>query len=71
MPPTPRPPPHSLTWCLGRVMLHRGDPDMTAITAADLFAFGSTLQGNIELFLEYVKGTVALEEIVLPAASMV
>ncbi|MFC9840178.1 PucR family transcriptional regulator [Rhodococcus sp. NPDC127530] len=32
---------------------------------------GSTLQGNIELFLEYVKGTVALEEIVLPAASMV
>jgi DNA-binding PucR family transcriptional regulator len=30
----------------------------------------STIQTNIELFLDYAKGTVALEEIVLPAASM-
>lgn len=30
----------------------------------------STIHSNIELFLEYAKGNVALKEIVLPAASM-
>jgi hypothetical protein len=28
-----------LTWGLGRLMLHRGDPDLSAITEANLFAF--------------------------------
>lgn len=35
---------NSLIWCLGRLMLHRGDPDLTAITDADLFAFGSAIR---------------------------
>lgn len=35
---------NSLIWCLGRLMLHRGDPDLTAVTAADLFAFGSAIR---------------------------
>lgn len=30
----------------------------------------STIQTNVELFLDYAKGNVALEEIVLPAAAM-
>lgn len=35
---------NSLIWCLGRLMLHRGDPDLTAVTSADLFAFGSAIR---------------------------
>ncbi|BCW77868.1 tyrosine-type recombinase/integrase [Arthrobacter sp. NicSoilB11] len=27
----------NLTWAIGRLLLHRGDPDITAITAEDLF----------------------------------
>ena len=33
-----------LTWGLGRLMLRRGDADLSAITAADLFAFGEELR---------------------------
>jgi integrase len=33
-----------LTWGLGRLMLYRGDPDLPAITATDLFAFGEELR---------------------------
>lgn len=34
----------ALMWCLGRLMLYRGDPDLTAITAEDLFSFGSAIR---------------------------
>jgi len=33
-----------LTWGLGRLILHRGDPDLSAITGADLFAFSSEVR---------------------------
>lgn len=33
-----------LMWALGRLVLHRGDPDLTAITADDLFALGNAVR---------------------------
>ncbi|WP_233364570.1 hypothetical protein [Rhodococcus globerulus] len=35
---------NGLIWSLGRLMLYRGDSDLTAITAEDLFAFGSAIR---------------------------
>lgn len=33
-----------LTWGLGRLILHRGDPDLSAITVVDLFAFSREIR---------------------------
>ncbi|UTT69369.1 site-specific integrase [Arthrobacter sp. DNA4] len=34
----------NLTWAIGRLLLHRGDPDITAITAGDLFAMAEQIR---------------------------